>query len=254
MAHIPTSVVKDQLRFTLVEMLFALAISEVGLEISQYYLNNQHLKFFDYPHVLSHVILATYILISSWIGWQVSISPGNLKAIRTVFDLQFLILLVDVALVLCYFILIKGVESPKEYTPSAHIESLWSVVIFALYLFWDFLTKFFHSRIENGRKIIHFDLFGFFKRGWITILCLALVSGIFAFMEHSATAFEVVLVDMALLAVFILFRGLKTDIHKVVDGIDRGLFYYWRLTIARVLPVILLVLAITFYFVINCYL
>ena len=244
-----------RLRFTFVQMLFALAIGRVAVEIGEFYKLNSTFYFSNF-HVLAHFVLATYILTSSWIGWQNSNSPGNAKEIISVFDLQFLILLVDVFLVICYFIIIQGVEhQANNYKPDARVEAYWTFVIFVTYLFWDILTKLLSSNTDEKTRRLKFTWDIFIKRARITIICVALSGGVLFFMSDVDTKVGVVMVDIILLMLYVLFRGYKNNLVKIIEGINQGVLYYFKFYASRVLPIFFIIICVIIYFfaeIIKC--
>jgi hypothetical protein len=65
--------------------------------------------------------------------------------VRGIFQWEFVVLLLDVSLVITYFILVRTIEfgkeggSPRIDPPST--VAFWLLVIFALYFIWDVITK-----------------------------------------------------------------------------------------------------------------
>jgi hypothetical protein len=133
-------------RFIFVQLLFSLTAAEIARQIADFVLYDRSV--WDDLPAYAHLALATAIVATSWVGWSAStasLRPG-LRVVR-VFGWPFVVLLIDVGLVILYFILVRGVEVPKEnqgsfmLTPSARNESLTVAAIFLGYLLWDFLTK-----------------------------------------------------------------------------------------------------------------
>src|SRR5262249_5704542 len=130
-------------RFIFVQLLFSLTAAEIARQIADFVLRGRSV--WDDLPAYAHLALATAIVATSWVGWSVStasLNPG-LSVVR-VFGWPFVVLLIDVGLVILYFILVRGVEIPKEehgsftLTPSARHELLTVAAIFLGYLLWDF--------------------------------------------------------------------------------------------------------------------
>ena len=132
----------NQLRHESVGMMFAVAIGEVGVQTASL------VRAGDWVHFLpaySHLFLTTIVIATSWVGWTLSPAPGARRDVRSLFNRDFLVLLVDVFLVVVYFILAKTVdlagEKELQLNASARPETLWILVIFGTYIFWDVLSQ-----------------------------------------------------------------------------------------------------------------
>lgn len=100
-----------RLRHEFVGMMFAVAIGEVGVQTATL------VQAYNWIHFLpaySHLILATIVITTSWVGWTLSPSPGAGQDVRGVLQWEFIVLLVDVFLVIVYFILVKTVDFTGE--------------------------------------------------------------------------------------------------------------------------------------------
>ena len=86
-----------------------------------------------------HLFLGLLLIACSWVGWRQSRSPGVKEKITTVFSASFLGLLLDVFLVVLYFIVVQSVEiiqtsSPVVLGPSSALpESRGLFAVFAVY-------------------------------------------------------------------------------------------------------------------------
>ena len=230
---------KIKLRFDFIGMVFALAISQVGLEIGDFFKYN--ISIIRHFYVLSHLILSVYVIASSWIGWQTSKSDGNHQPINNVFDRSFLVLLVDLVLVFLYFILVKGVEKPidNKIIAESHTEIHWSMWIFLVYVIWDILTKLY---IKDKKTQLHkWDIVGYTKGSYQAILCLIIIYFFVRPMNLYHTCPKVVITDLALLCIFILFRGLK--VVKVFDGISYKIWQYAYCVFGPVLVLVICLIA-----------
>jgi hypothetical protein len=180
-------------------MMYAVTIGEVGVQAAA-------LAKVGHPwHFLpaySHLLLATVVIATSFVGWSYSLKWAQ-GSVPKVFQREFLVLLLDVLLVIIYFILVRSVEfvgegRPPSIAPAERV-ACWIVVIFLLYLVWDSLTKFAY-RTPLRIWILEFIV--------PTVICLAL-----AFcarcVVRGADCSHLVTADLALLSLVLLFRALK---------------------------------------------
>lgn len=202
-----------ELRFVFVEMLFALAIAEVATRAANLVLSGVKITEVAYPY--THLLLATLIIASSWIGWKNSAATGNKSPVKEIFSPGFLVLLLDVALVIFYFILVRGVEEPSnsEIKASAENETTWSLIIFIGYFAWDVLTKAVPLSGNKGiiRRLFSKNLWG---RGWVSAGCAFLTLLIWGFFHNATAPDVVVLTDVTLILLVLLFRALKEWLNK----------------------------------------
>jgi hypothetical protein len=206
-----------QLHLTFIEMLFALAIGEVAIDVGS--LVSLRIEgSVDIASTLpaySHLLLATMVIAASWVGWRNSEFSGS--KIKSVFSLDFVELLVDVFLVICYFLLVRLAEIPTSpclaIVPDASREAWMIMVIMATYVFWDFLS----CRTEGSKLKL---------RVWASGVSLAMSVIAVCFLPlHSHDRTAVILMDIALLALVFLFRAMKlhdwrkhTAMSKVLIG------------------------------------
>ena len=216
---------KPLLRFEFVGMLFALAIGQVAIEFVDVY--NSQLPFINWYYSFSHLVLATLIIAMSWIGWQSSKSLGYTVTITSIFSLPFLILLIDISLVIIYYLIANGnekylVDQKVFETPSVDSEILWVFLIFILYVFWDVITKIIsikYVRQTNGNYMKKYIFsVSSFKRILITLSCL-IISAYFLirYKDVQLLAIQALIVNINLLLIFVLFRGLKQSYKKNYD-------------------------------------
>ena len=133
-------------RYAFVEMLFALAIAEVAVIAS-------HVVRVSGPWteklpVTAHLTLGAILIATSWLGWSASLQRRREERAEHPFSWDFLGLLMDVLLVVFYFILVRQAEiteeAPYRLTPPSGVpEATWLLVIFATYAAWDFVTDVF---------------------------------------------------------------------------------------------------------------
>src|SRR5205807_1748814 len=92
-------------------MMFAVTIGEVGLQVAAVI---QARHFWHYLPAYSHLTLATIAIAASGVGWSRSLSPGAREDVEVVFQWEFVVLLLDVTLVVLYFILVRTVDFGKD--------------------------------------------------------------------------------------------------------------------------------------------
>jgi len=185
-------------RHEFVGMMFAVTVGEVGLQTAAL------VKAKDFLHFLpaySHLILATVIIATSWVGWTLSKSRGGQKDVGGIFEREFLILLLDVALVILYFILVRAVDFVGEgetirLRASARPEASWVWWIFLLYVIWDIVAKWpVKEKVDRVRMAP-------------SVACLVLASVVWVIVRD-ADAPHVLTADFALLSLILFFRALK---------------------------------------------
>ena len=193
-----------KLRHEFVGMMFAITIGEVGLQVAALVQAGHAAHFLP---AYGHLFLATIVVAASWVGWSVSLAPGARLDVRGVFQWEFIVLLLDVSLVITYFILVRTVDFGKESSPRidpASTVARWIFLIFLLYLFWDVITKvvIYLSKRDGHWLRLHGS------RMIPTITCLILARIVWRQVEgadlpHRLSA------DFALLCLVLLFRALK---------------------------------------------
>jgi hypothetical protein len=206
----------SSLHFGLIEMAFALALAEIGMRVGDFAdgvfegvrdaSDPQNIPFYSY------LILATLLIACSWIGW------GNVRRrtkgdVETVFSWGFVELLIDLLLVVLYFVLIH-VASPPDLNGRAdysnHLFAITSIVtsIFVVYCLWDVVSK---SRL--GMSVV-------LQRMTSTLvslgLCLAwstltVWGGFVDWGKVSKDPWYVLCVDGGFIALVLLFRALKME-------------------------------------------
>jgi hypothetical protein len=118
--------------------MFAITIGEIGLQVA-YLVQAGHV--WQFLPAYTHLWLATFAVAVSWVGWSKSTKRED---VQRVFEFAFIVLLLDMAMVVTYFILVRTVDfSPEGHQriDGASDVAKWHIVIFALYLIWDLVTK-----------------------------------------------------------------------------------------------------------------
>jgi hypothetical protein len=195
-----------KLRHEFVGMMFAVAIGEVGVQTAVLVQAHNWVHFLP---AYAHLLLATVLIATSWVGWTLSPSPGARTDVNSIFEWEFFVLLLDVLLVVIYFILVRSVDFTEEngirLNASAAPEAFWITVVFCVYLIWDFVSKVvvYQSKRQS-------------EPGWRnhgvrmvpTTICLVLAFIVRREVAH-ADAPHVLTADLALAGVLMLFRALK---------------------------------------------
>jgi hypothetical protein len=232
-AH-PETKNEPKLRHEFVGMMFAVAIGEVGVQTASLVRAGNWLHFLP---AYSHLFLTTIVIATSWVGWTLSPAPGARRDVRSMFNRDFLVLLVDVFLVVVYFILAKTVdlagEKDLQLNASARPETLWILVIFGTYIFWDVLTKLLDylektSETEGREKQSFKEWFKKYGiRMFPTIICFVTV--IFAKpLFDRADPPHVLTADLALLSLVLLFRALKGLTKLATEpNMAKGWLIFW---------------------------
>lgn len=214
---------KPILRFEFVGMLFALAIGQVAVEFVGIY--KSHLSFWEWYYSLSHLVLATFVIAMSWIGWQSSKSIGNTVTITSIFSLPFIVLLIDIGLVILYYLIANTNEKfivPKKSfeSPNAVSELFLIWIIFLIYLIWDIITKLVSIKYKKQQekntftKIYKIDL-NSLLRIFITLFCFILSTYFYiVYKDSELTGIQVLIIDINLLLLFIFFRGCKQTFRQ----------------------------------------
>jgi hypothetical protein len=210
----------DPLREAFVGMLFALAIAQIGVNAAAVIaasappVSAQPASQFA---ATAHLLVALLLIACSWVGWRQSVSPGITEELTGVFQRSFVGLLLDVILVVLYFIIVQRAEintitgqiavEPTSARPEA-AGLLW---VFAVYIGWDLLTDVLsHGRIPSdirwfSRKTVAAAVVSIFA----SALCLVLVFLVFLAAANAKSVPKVIALDVALAATILLFRSLK---------------------------------------------
>jgi uncharacterized membrane protein (DUF485 family) len=197
-------------------MMFAITIGEVGLQAAALVQAGHPAHFLP---AYGHLFLATMVVATSWVGWSLSAAPGARRDVQGVFKGEFFVLLLDVALVIVYFILVRTIDFGKEATPPrtepASTVAGCVLVIFILYLAWDILTKIIISGRdrETSKKnfLEHFDrlwLQSVGSRMFPTMVCCVLALLVWRLVQ-SADPPHYLTADLSLFCLVLLFRVLK---------------------------------------------
>jgi hypothetical protein len=202
------------LRYTFVEMLFALAIAEVAI-VASGIVRAQGTVSAKLP-VLSHIFLATVLIAASWLGWSASQWRRNSPKVETLLSWNFVGLLLDVLLVILYFILVRDAEVLPDApftlgAPTAVPEARWIIWIFAVYVIWDIVSDV--VKEKNARTSLATIGLALASTA-CSIICVTLAFIASQVAEDARSPWSVILVDAALLSVVLLFRVIKVVLEN----------------------------------------
>jgi hypothetical protein len=203
----PESKPEPKLRHEFVGMMFAVTIGEVGLQVADLIRAGDWVRHLP---AYSHLLLAALLITTSWVGWTLSFAPGARRDVEGIFQWEFLVLLLDVAGVIIYFILVRAVDAPALTIAS------WIVAVFWAYFLWDVLTKviIYWKYREKDPPKKWYQYYGstwgndFGLRMLPTFLCL-MVAWVIRGRVGSADITHRITADFALLSLVLFFRALK---------------------------------------------
>lgn len=206
------------LRVIFVQMLFALTIGQVAMRVIDLIKHGGNPLV--HPTAFLHLILCVIILTSSWVGWQLSQASENSEKINSVFSLQYVILLIDISLVIMYFIIVSWsfeIDKTGNIVPPKVSKAVyWTMIIFLTYFIWDIFTKGFALVYRKGepRYIKHTSLRikPVWKRTWPTLLCLLIAIYIYKNMAGDDSINKSFLIYCILIILFFVFRSLKQEL------------------------------------------
>lgn len=196
--------------------------------------------FYTHHYVYLHLLLCLIILSTSWVGFQLSASGGNTVEVKAIFSIRFLILLLDLFLVICYFIIVRGAEISNysdggkmhALPPDVRNEKWWALIIFIAYLIWDIFTKYLLPKFEpneNSDSVLPQSNFEKYLPSSIGVIFCSIICWI---SQNKEDACYTTLLDITLICLFILFRGLKqkpkkedNNKKKTKAGIDVVKYY-----------------------------
>lgn len=190
-----------QLHLTFVEMLFALAIGQIAIGFSDlidYQLTSTQ-TFLAVVPAYSHLLLAAVVISTSWVGWRTSKYSGT--NIQNIFTMDYIELLIDVALVVMYFVLARSVEIPRStkdiLSPNASYEAVTIAIIISTYLIWDVIS----SRTDHKKLT---------QRLWASFICTVVSWGLVLFnIGGTGTVWAVLSADFSLISIILAFRAMK---------------------------------------------
>ncbi len=222
-----------QFHLTFVEFLFSLAAAEIAMRFATVFDTGADLWSWSFLVLVVHLFLALLVIAASYIGWQKSKSSHRDTVIPGIISLDFFELILDVIMVILYFILVHLSEVPKliENSPPGSLpaiqislkpEAVCVPVIFGLYLLWDIVSKFpLRKRLcKDTQKLVKLGWSPLGNRGWISAFVFVFSILLAYFVWHDqATAENIIAFDISLIGLVILFRELKEHVDSVGHGV-----------------------------------
>ena len=191
------------LHLEFVAMLFALAAAEVATESVEFAKRIRESKWQANDLAgLSHLVLSLTVIATSWVGWNASHYHGSKRSKElSVFSLDFIEMLLDVVLVIVYFLLVKNAEQPDTngaVVPAFRCDAMYIAVILLLYFLWDCVSKCEKFAME-------------IKRIAISLACFLLaVAAIYCTRDTAETLWSTLAMNVSLLSLMLLFRAWKS--------------------------------------------
>jgi hypothetical protein len=206
----------DALRWTFVEMLFALAVSEVAVLAADLVAAEGNLT--AKAPAVAHLVLGLLIIAASWLGWKQSVSPGMEEPVVHMFSLPFIRLMLDVLLVVLYFIVVRRVEIQDAGNgfvagvPSATPESVWIAAIFGTYVVWDLFADVFVPDAlppSKGLTRVAKTVAVIIVSTGSSLFCMLLALLSLTVANTVSSRRGVLLLDVALVSAVLMFRAMK---------------------------------------------
>lgn len=208
----------SSLHLTFVEFLFSLAVAEVAMRFATVSESNVDYWSWGFASLFVHLMMSLVLIAASYIGWSRSAYSHRGTKFASVFSWDFVELLLDVTLVIVYFILVHRSEAPAQsngteivpITASLRPEAFCVSLVFWLYFAWDVVSKL-PCRIDKETKT-RTGWGKLLRRGWVS-LTVALTFMILAWKLYPviASPFQVIAFDCSIVGFVVLFRELKKE-------------------------------------------
>ena len=163
----------------------------------------------------SHLVLASFIVGTSWIAWSQSFKDRSATAPEEVISWQAVMVIIDFAILGIYFSFVSIIVSKRELDekpePPDHCQkhaSYWISLIFTMYVFWDiFAYLIIPWRDKQGIYFLDYS--------WSSILCACLVWLAYHWLKsiRSDRVLWIVIGDVSLIALILFYRALKQMSH-----------------------------------------
>lgn len=211
---------------TFVEMMFAVAIGDTATKAALIFQTLQSAKvgirtvWWELTPSVAHLFLTIFVIAASWVGWSTTKSTNHymrkLKGASPPDSLwplsqPFVMLLIDVALVVLYFVLAESIDVPKienkalvwNYSALPEAKILFLIVLG--YILWNLLNCWFPPKETDKKTAQQPD-----RRKLRLIFQLAALMLVwFAYSNSSSRATDIpyiLRVDVSLLLAVIVFR------------------------------------------------
>lgn len=168
-----------------------------------------------------HLIVAFVLTVTSWVGYHTS--PNSPKYVIRFPNLPLLQFLVDIALVVVYWMTASYVEGTYttfgrdiERAPSAQPEALLVFISFVLYFLWDRIGLAMGRDDHRYKAIARRDA-GPRHRVTEAFLGLSAIIALFSYTCTRETERVIFLIDLALIALLVLYRFAKQYVRQESD-------------------------------------
>ena len=250
----PKSASSMALRHTFVSMLFALVIAETAIQASNIVAAVSTawepdgvfssilalLKRDDWLVLApaTHLLLGFILICTSWVGWSRSIDKDKSKDVDEIFSVPFVQLLIELLLVVLYFVLVRSVEIGSQSndgiqqsisSPSAAPEAFWLMAVYGGYVVWDVFADVLNRHFPEDKRpmrqipfvsVICTFATGFITRCWVSILCTIAAWVVYKSANNaSSIPLSAVLGDLALLCVVFWFWLAKVLEPKFIENV-----------------------------------
>lgn len=196
--------IAEDLRWVFISFLFAFALSTIAEKCGKLFVAPGLRRKKIRP--LMDLVVATFLVTSSWIGWSVAIEAGCCGEMNRIFERPTLEFLLDIGLVVLYYALVQGIELPKN-EPSFDQDPanvpFWIMLIFIGYLIWDLVVY----------VIISYPTIKFGQYGIITLICAGISTLTWLAVRQLRLDNQIV-IDLWLLAVLLFFRWGKSVVLR----------------------------------------
>lgn len=207
------------LHFGFIDFLFSLAAAQVAIKFSELVGDGDTLGNYadsKYWPAYSHLALSLTLIVTSWIGWNRSkFSHANTRDISSVWNLDFLEIVIDVLLVITYYVLVEhtdltqgassGSQPAVQKLASVKPESYAIVIVFVLYFMWDIVSKLPRSQEQADWRPL-------WERSAMSAVCFIISLLIYLFFSSRPTqVWQIVVFDLSLFGLVAFFRDLKSQ-------------------------------------------
>lgn len=142
---------ENKVRKELVQVFFGLVLTQIAIYITSL-VAIWSPRSDAYWAAWSHLILSFALTTASWFGWQMSVKNATFDEEASVFQMGYILSVLDIILVGLYFLLVHQVEltnvgafpadkTPVLTAPSSYPETIIILIVFVIYAIWDLVSK-----------------------------------------------------------------------------------------------------------------
>jgi hypothetical protein len=196
--------------------------------------------------IWSHLVLAGFIVGTSWIGWTKAVCRGDVPTSEGVIEYTSLLLIVDFAILATYFSFTRVIYEARlsdKLKARPEQAALWLSSILILYVAWDFVVYWVIPWNTGGQAFCAYAS-QFWASSWMSVLCAGVAISAFFLFKYRVPAdcpLNLLATDVSLLALVLSYRTLK----QLAAGPDRPCWLYgfkWGCLICFVVAVVLAVI------------